>query len=346
MEKKVSIIVPVYNPGKVLLKCLDSLRSQSWDNLEIILIDDGSERLSADICDQYADMDSRIRVFHQKNQGVSSARNNGLKKAVGDYIVFVDADDYVEKEYIRILAQNCCENVLPICAHWEILMPSKFRKSVEFEGFPDECEIDSQFPDLYARGFLNSLWDKIYYRDVILDHQMAFDVSLALGEDLLFNLEYLKYVDRIRIIKEPLYNYIRYVSGSLRTRLYQNPVKIQNQLYKRVLEFAEMECKLSLPKLYPVYRRCVADIMNGYIEIWEKDHTTKLVIKYHFICREIKENCFLQKVVKKMKKNRCISMIKYQLISNHMFLTFYIVKKIYFLLIKIGKRGEKNDFVE
>lgn len=98
----VSVIVPVFNCEKQLSRCLDSLRGQSLENIEIILVDDGSTDASPSICDQYADRDARIVVKHQENAGVSAARNKGIRLARGNYIMFVDSDDYVEQDFCRL----------------------------------------------------------------------------------------------------------------------------------------------------------------------------------------------------------------------------------------------------
>ena len=109
MEGKVSIIVPVYNVESYLNECIDSIINQTYRNLEIILIDDGSTDLSGEICDRYKEIDSRILVIHQKNQGAANAKNNGLDLATGDYISFVDSDDFIEKDmYKKLYITNNC----------------------------------------------------------------------------------------------------------------------------------------------------------------------------------------------------------------------------------------------
>ena len=119
MEKdKVSIIVPVYNVEKYIEKCLNSLISQSYRNIEIILIDDGSKDNSGKICDKYKKKDPRIKVIHKENAGVSEARNSGIQKATGKYLCFVDADDFVMNDYIKylhkLIAINCSD--IAVCA--------------------------------------------------------------------------------------------------------------------------------------------------------------------------------------------------------------------------------------
>lgn len=102
----ISVIVPVYNVEKYLRKCIDSILCQTYKNFEIILIDDGSSDNSGKICDEYLNRDERISVFHKKNQGLSEARNTGIKKAKGKYLTFVDSDDFINEEYILNLYDN------------------------------------------------------------------------------------------------------------------------------------------------------------------------------------------------------------------------------------------------
>ena len=108
-NKKVSVIVPVYNMEKYLSRCVDSILAQTYKNLEVILVDDGSKDSSPAICDQYSERDSRVKVVHKENGGLSSARNAGLDVATGDYIGFVDSDDYISPEMYSVLCQ-CLEN--------------------------------------------------------------------------------------------------------------------------------------------------------------------------------------------------------------------------------------------
>ena len=104
--KKISVIVPVYKVEAVLKKCLDSIITQTYENLEIILVDDGSPDISGKICDEYSKRDSRVKVIHKKNAGVAAARNSGLKVATGEYCTFVDSDDYVSPNIYQILLNS------------------------------------------------------------------------------------------------------------------------------------------------------------------------------------------------------------------------------------------------
>lgn len=116
MKKEVSVIVPIYNAHKYLKRCIRSILDQTYENLDIVLIDDGSQDNSLEICKRFEKEDQRVRVFHKENGGVSSARNYGIKKAQGEYIVFIDADDRVETSFIESLLAKAKENSIVICS--------------------------------------------------------------------------------------------------------------------------------------------------------------------------------------------------------------------------------------
>lgn len=120
MDVLVSVVVPVYNVEPYIAKCINSIISQTYSNLEILLIDDGSEDLSGEICETFAKKDTRIIVYHKTNGGLSSARNYGIDRATGSFITFIDSDDYVSKNYISNLLLNCKNDEISICYHQKV----------------------------------------------------------------------------------------------------------------------------------------------------------------------------------------------------------------------------------
>ena len=128
---KISVIVPVYNAEKYLHRCIDSILNQTFPDFELLLIDDGSKDQSGEICDEYAKKDSRVKVFHKENGGVSSARNVGIDNAVGEYICFCDSDDWVEKTWLLSFFERMCDNDMLITS-FNIY---ENEKKVEFKSF-------------------------------------------------------------------------------------------------------------------------------------------------------------------------------------------------------------------
>ncbi len=193
---RVSIIVPVYNAKDFLPKCLDSILSQTYSDFELILIDDGSTDGSGDICDRYALNDCRIRVAHQPNAGVSAARNTGLDLAIGDYVFFNDADDYIENGYVQafmgvIDATN---------ADWVLGGPLNTQDVIRL-GRNDFGLLFTKYRMSYRKGPCA----KVFSNAVIRNNKLRFDEGVSIGEDYIFNLKYLLAINTVSIANIPFY---------------------------------------------------------------------------------------------------------------------------------------------
>ena len=228
--EKVSVIIPVYNVEKYLKECVESVLSQTYENLEVILVDDGSTDGSGKICDEFSVKDSRVLAFHMKNQGVSSARNFGIKRAGGKYVAFVDSDDLAEKDYIEKLCKKLSEDEtvgLAVC-DYKMKTDSKF-----FEIAPKNSKSvylakdANDFFDLYEHSLTPSVWAKLFIREKITDE---FDKDLNYGEDDLFILNYLKNIEKIAFVNEPLYVYRNDSRETLTSKAYKNLLEIFEKL--------------------------------------------------------------------------------------------------------------------
>ncbi|MBR5939415.1 glycosyltransferase family 2 protein [Candidatus Saccharibacteria bacterium] len=210
-NSQVSVIIPIYNTEKYLKKCLNSIMNQTHKNLEIILVDDGSTDNSGKIADDYAKKDKRIKVIHQKNQGQSTARNNGLKKATGDFVSFIDSDDEISKDfYQKHLATFNEDTAVSACgAHYKRL---KLESSEDVYIDPLRARKKHESKKAYILYLLamdgRMYWsvNKLFRTNVA--KKCHFDKSLNFGEDTKFVLEYLKKSKgEIAFILEPLYIY-------------------------------------------------------------------------------------------------------------------------------------------
>lgn len=211
----ISIIVPVYNAEKYLHRCVESILAQSFTDFELLLINDGSKDNSGEICEEYAEMDSRIRVFHKKNGGASAARNYGLDKATGKYICFIDADDWVDKDYIESLLPTEGEDMV-VCSFMYETMQSFFLSNV----VRDKNNIETVLHLLLDHMAVCSPCCKIMRRDIIERNCIRFDVNVSAGEDMLFVCDYFSAgLYKIRTISQPLYHYYVADSGSLSHRI-------------------------------------------------------------------------------------------------------------------------------
>lgn len=229
----VSVIIPIYNAEKFLKKCVSSVLEQSYKDFELILIDDGSADNSSVICNEFAEYDSRIVFIRQSNSGVSSARNCGLDIAKGEFIAFVDSDDYVEKDWLKmqidVMSANSADVV--VCG---IKLDKEERKIFCPEN--SVCTKEELTAALQECGLLYPVFNKLYRRKCISN---GFKTGMKFGEDLLFNLEYFRHIDKIAIVSQALYFYRKDNPMSATSNFGNNKCKDIIYLYKQTNEFCE-----------------------------------------------------------------------------------------------------------
>lgn len=220
MEKPlVSVIVPAYQAETFLPQCLDSILGQTYENLEILVINDGSVDRTAEICDDYARKDSRIRVFYKENGGVSSARNVGLANATGEYVVFCDSDDTMRAAYVEVMLKNALENDCQVsyCGHRTWMDRSIFETEPTPSTIPflllDSHQAIANV--LIGRRIGGSPWCCLVKRSLL--EGLFFDPSLHLDEDHLFAVQFLTRAKRICSDKTVLYNYYSNPAGTVQS---------------------------------------------------------------------------------------------------------------------------------
>lgn len=212
----ISIIIPVYNVEKYLTECLDSILSQTYTDFEVILVDDGSPDNSGTICDEYAQKDMRIRVIHQKNAGVSAARNNGIEQSRGEWITFIDSDDWICSNYL-------CNFHLEESAGIDLVIQGLeyFNQRDGYFFSPrsfNECVLKREdFQYGFAQNRLMELGypvGKAYRRDLLNLNNLRFDTRLSFHEDHIFVLDYYMLCNTIRLVDATDYKYRYYHTGS------------------------------------------------------------------------------------------------------------------------------------
>ena len=205
MTAEISIIVPVYNAQETLQRCIDSILAQSFSDFELLLIDDGSNDSSLDICLKYAADDARIRVFHHENAGVSAARNRGIENASGKFLMFCDSDDYPAENWCGILLDTIQKNE----DAWVVSNAFRVDESGESSTIDDLRRHPESvtYADIYLKYLSAYLWNKIYNADIIRENGIRFCPDVEMGEDVLFNIEYYKFCSSVTYIPEPLYYY-------------------------------------------------------------------------------------------------------------------------------------------
>ncbi len=282
-----TLLVLVYNTENYIKRCLDSVIKQTYKELEIILIDDGSEDSSGKICDEYAEKDKRIKVVHRQNQGISLERNFGISIAKGKYIGFVDTDDYIEPSMIEKLVESIEKNNtdISICNYY----PNN-KTNLE-ELFTSRKAMTYIMNKKYFRGYT---WNKLYKTEMM--RKLLFDKTIFMAEDLLFNCEYLLESEKCSYINEKLYHYNinnNSISNSKISEKYLTILDMYDKL-KKIYQDNNIDY---LPYLYIDNFKVCCDIIyrNSLIE-------DKLDIKRVY---EIKEELF-----KKIMKSQDIKLIK------------------------------------
>ena len=219
MDKKISIILPVYKVENYLDKCLSTLINQTYKNLEIILVDDGSPDNSGQHCDEWAKRDKRIKVFHKENGGVSSARNLGIKKATGEYVCFVDPDDYVDLSmYEKLLTSAEINNSdLVMCRYYNVFENNNKIQKVYEENFLN-INTENIFnlfllnknkvrKNIYYRdSVMGCLWRCLFKKDLIKNIELE---NVRIAEDLIFMIDVFKKKPKLSLVDEYLYYYLQ-----------------------------------------------------------------------------------------------------------------------------------------
>ncbi len=205
-----SLIIPVYKAEKHLDRCIDSILRQTFGDWELLLIDDGSPDRCPEICEDFAEKDSRIQVIHQKNAGVSAARNKGLDLARGEWIGFVDADDWIEPDMFEVLLAQS-ENADVVMCDALTAYDDGRREPDTITQLPESCFLGHGdfFPSLLPE-FAGAVWRCIYRRSLIEAHGVRFPVGLKFSEDRIFNLYAMGFSQKVCYLKKPFY--LRYVN--------------------------------------------------------------------------------------------------------------------------------------
>lgn len=241
----ISVIVPVYNTEQYLDRCIQSILAQTYTDFELLLIDDGSADSSGAICDKYAEQDSRVRVFHKENGGVSSARNMGLDNAKGEWIAFVDSDDWVLDSYLYNLVSHS-HNVDLVISYAEYLYSNGERKKEEYASRMVSNEIDVLFTE-NDLSWHTSPWAKLFNKKFC--DQLRFIEGMHIGEDLVFLYTYILKCDKIYVSNDTDYIYFVESQNSLTKRV--NQLKNEFLSYVNVRDIVDKlikEKNISHPK--------------------------------------------------------------------------------------------------
>ena len=212
MQSLISVIVPIHNVEKQLKYCIESILKQEYDHFELLLIDDGSTDASGAICDYYANIDSRISVFHKKNRGVSNARNYGITKAKGDWFCFIDSDDTIDRFFFTTFEQQLTLNKFDLFMG-DVLQEKLNKSSFVEYGLPTGVFSLKQSIIQYDLLRSGDLHGKIFHNSIIKDNGLCFSESINYGEDGLFFCTFLSYSHSIALNSKICYKYTRNKMG-------------------------------------------------------------------------------------------------------------------------------------
>lgn len=249
MKPVISIIVPLYNSELYLAKCIESILIQNFKNFELILINDGSTDKSGTICATYEKKDSRIKVFHQTNKGVSSARNKGIQESIGKYLCFIDSDDWVHKKYLEgfnldLDTELQVQNLYMWHEKQDELVAITFSKF----GLFDLDSIPMFLEEAEEKQLIRSCYIKLFKLKIIKDNNILFDPNISYCEDYIFVMRYMNYVSTVSVLNEHKYYYAKrenssltqsYISFEQRILSFDNVLKLRNLLIRKFGPFSK-----------------------------------------------------------------------------------------------------------
>lgn len=252
MNPKVSIIIPIYNAEENLNRCIDSVLKQDFEDFELILMNDGSRDSSGEICDRYAGMDSRVHVIHKENSGVSDTRNQAISIARGEYLQFLDSDDWITPDatglLVRTAQEHDCDMV--ISDFYRVIGERLSHKGdIQEDGLLTREEFALCMMEKPADFYYGVLWNKLYRREIIEKHALGMDKDISWCEDFIFNMEYIRHVRNVYALRVPIYYYVK-TPGSLvsqgtsltkTVRMKRTVFKCYHEFYKDVFNEEDYE---------------------------------------------------------------------------------------------------------
>lgn len=286
MKTLVSIIVPVFNAEKYIQESIQSILNQTLKDIEIIVVNDGSTDNTAIILNNYCEIDSRIKVFHQQNKGVSATRNVGLDMAKGEYIGFIDPDDWVDIDMYEHLYYQCKRYDLEMSMcnfiQEDIYKNIKVKNEhpIEYGMYLSKNEIIHKICTNMVRGkIFTSVCDKIYRKDFLDEYNIRFDEEVTIKEDYFFNLELYDKLSRCAYINKEYYHY-RQVEGSAIRRYHYNSIFSNNKLIKSILTYSKQwgiyeKYKFEISNL--IANTYFTSLVNINNKLYKKDKRKKIM---------------------------------------------------------------------
>ena len=304
----ISIIVPVYNAQKYIKRCVESIVNQSYQKWELILIDDGSKDDSSLICDELKQTDSRIHVVHTVNQGASAAINRGLDEATGDYITFVDADDWVEPNHLEVLV-NQIDSDVDLCINSFIADLYYGSRPYQYKEVKTQDNIESInafFTILLQHS--QFLWNKLFKSNIIKDNHIRFNTNISLGEDNIFILEYLNYIRGLSASSVCTYHY---------DQIDENPFSLGRR--KRSVDSITYQLKNNCEAILKLYDKYNIELLYEYAS----DYFYTRIFERIFVPNVDVKCCLADLPVAPLKYFEDLPQLKVESISNTYIRSFW-----------------------
>lgn len=326
MKNQISIIIPVYNSEKYIEKCLNSVLNQSYKNLEIICINDGSTDNSEEIIKKYKKIDKRIILFNKNNSGVSDTRNFGISKSSGNYIMFLDSDDYIEEKYIEELEKNLHDAEIIKSAYTEVNLDKEEKKSI-YKNNKNDYIFDITYPKELENHLKTSEYNssccRLIKKSLIIENNIKFDSNLKYGEDMLFSFECYMNSKKTLYIKNYGYNYLINNTSAMKNMSIEALEKYFSDNLATtdiILKKHEMDLKnkklLYLKTLVTFERTCYKLVKNYNYEMF-----------LEIVRKEYKKYKFYINKITILKYGTIKNKISYLLLKFKLFKIYYLLKK-------------------
>lgn len=292
---KVTIIVPAYNTEKYINKCLTSLINQTYKNIEIIVVNDGSTDNTNEIVENFAYSDDRIKLFNIENSGVSNARNFAIKNSTGNYIAFVDSDDYISSNYIEIMLSCALENNLDlVCCNFQKISENKTQKKYKIKKVKTKIYNKTEYlKEIFTGNLLTFALttSKIYKKELMNE----FIGNIVHGEDILYNYYYLQKIDKAGYLNLKLYTYVTRKNSAVNSRFSKRRFKLMYKLIEIANELHQSKPELEKYIRTWLYFSCLESFYFMFRD--------KVVDKesYNFLYNNLKENKKFLRANKKVK---------------------------------------------
>ena len=286
----ISILMPVYNSQEYLKNTVQGVINQSYKEWELILVDDGSKDNSKNICIELQKIDNRIRFVNKENTGVSDTRNIALDNAKGKYIAFIDSDDSVHKDYLKILLSSIekSNGQLAVCGFKERKISTNGQiEELSRVFYPKEVIATEDMKDLIMdfgnSGLLNPLWNKLYSRKIIEENNIRFKEEVETGEDFIFNLQYFRKINNICFSKGELYYYIRRNNNSITYQYIDNMYEKGLEIHNLLEDFLKDMNFYNSKNKYIIYGNNLMGVFSAFLNLFHKDCKLTLKQKKHYI---------------------------------------------------------------